>query len=358
MPAKYTILCVDDEDQNLKALERTLRKDFNISTAESGMEGLDKLEKLDIALIITDQRMPNMSGVEFLEKAIDLYPEVIRIILTGYTDVEDMIGAINTGRVYRYITKPWEPNDLRLTVKRAIESMELRIENKKLLENVIRLEKLAIVGQVTSGIAHEVKNQLSVLLGIQLIQQQHPQDDFIQEVSMSILTARDRIVTLLDETKNFGKQKEQVLSKQIITSNELFEHAIHIVSLDPDLMKVELQMDSQDSFQLNCDRDKIIQVLINLIRNSAHAMNKEGTVQLSSERENGFVKINVTDSGCGISEESLEKIWEPFYTTKGDEGTGLGLQICKQIIEAHGGNLSCQSQVGEGSTFKISLPTD
>ncbi|MGI6458473.1 MAG: response regulator [bacterium] len=84
------------------------------------------MEQHPVSLIISDQRMPQMTGVEFLEKSVDRHPEVIRIILTGFTDIEDLIGAINTGRVYRYITKPWEPNDLRVTIRRALESLEFK----------------------------------------------------------------------------------------------------------------------------------------------------------------------------------------------------------------------------------------
>lgn len=106
MDHKHTILCVDDEPHNLDALRRTLRKEYNVLTALNGVEGLELLEQHPVSLIISDQRMPQMTGVEFLEKSVDRHPEVIRIILTGFTDIEDLIGAINTGRVYRYITKP------------------------------------------------------------------------------------------------------------------------------------------------------------------------------------------------------------------------------------------------------------
>ena len=120
MTYQHTILCVDDEPHNLDALQRSLRKEYSVITAASGPEALEQLQSHSISLIITDQRMPHMTGVEFLEKSLEVCPEVIRIILTGFTDVEDLIGAINTGRVYRYITKPWDPHDLRLTVRRAL----------------------------------------------------------------------------------------------------------------------------------------------------------------------------------------------------------------------------------------------
>lgn len=128
----YNILVVDDEINNLKLLKRTFRKDYNVFMASGGEEGLDVLKQNRIDLIITDQRMPGMSGVDFLEKTIDDYPDIIRLIITGYTDADALIKAINTGRVYRYIKKPWEPEELKNTVKRALESYQLNIDNQKL----------------------------------------------------------------------------------------------------------------------------------------------------------------------------------------------------------------------------------
>ncbi|MEW6234777.1 MAG: ATP-binding protein [Candidatus Omnitrophota bacterium] len=356
MAFKYTILCVDDEQHNLDALHRTLRKEYEILTALSGEEGLRILETQPISLIISDQRMPAMTGVEFLEKSIELRPEIIRIILTGFTDVEDLIGAINTGRVYRYITKPWDPNDLKITVKRALESFELTQENRRLFEDIVRLEKLATVGQVAGGIAHEVRNQLSVLMGVQLIQQQFPENVLINQVAEQMMLARNRILSILDEIKAFGKQKDSKLHKERVAVSQLLEQTEAIVSLDPDVKKMALEIEVYNSPAVMCDRNRILQVLINLVRNAAHAMNGEGTIFLYGDAQNGEVRIRIKDNGCGIAAENLEKIWQPFFTTKGERGTGLGLQISRRIVEAHGGKLICESEAKKGSTFTVILP--
>lgn len=123
---------VDDEINNLKLLKRTFRRDYNVFMAGGGEEGLEILKNNKIDLIIADQRMPGMSGVDFLEKTIDEYPDAVRLIITGYTDADALIKAINTGRVYRYIKKPWDPEELKNTVKRALESYQLNIDNQKL----------------------------------------------------------------------------------------------------------------------------------------------------------------------------------------------------------------------------------
>ena len=120
----YKIIVVDDEPKNLRVLERLFRHDYEVITAESGEEALRLLSEHDAALVITDQRMPNMTGVELLKRTADLRPQMVRIILTGYTDVETLVEAINSGLVYKYVTKPWDNEELRLTVSRALEHYE------------------------------------------------------------------------------------------------------------------------------------------------------------------------------------------------------------------------------------------
>jgi len=130
----YGILVVDDENAILESLELTLGSEYEIFTASSGERGLEILNQEQIALVISDQVMPGMSGVEFLEKVIERNPRAIRMMLTGYADMPSLIRAINEGRIYRYIPKPWEPDDLRISVKRALEVYALSNENTQLAD--------------------------------------------------------------------------------------------------------------------------------------------------------------------------------------------------------------------------------
>jgi CheY-like chemotaxis protein len=123
---KPKMLVVDDEPDNLDLLYRTFRRDFNVFKADSGISALEILAaEGEVAVIISDQRMPEMKGTEFLSKTVPQFPDTMRIILTGFTDVEDLVDAINSGQVYKYITKPWDPNELKAVVQRAAETYEL-----------------------------------------------------------------------------------------------------------------------------------------------------------------------------------------------------------------------------------------
>ena len=131
------ILYVDDEPHNLTAFKASFRRLYSIFTAESALEGRKILESEDIQIIITDQRMPVTTGIEFLESIIPDFPEPIRILLTGYSDINAVFDAINKGKVYRYIQKPWQEDDLRIHIEKAAEVFMLRKENRDLTEKLI-----------------------------------------------------------------------------------------------------------------------------------------------------------------------------------------------------------------------------
>ncbi len=136
MEKKYAILYIDDEKENLLGFKYTFRNDYRIFTAISANEGLKILENNDIQVVISDQRMPDMTGVEFFEKVIDNFPDIIRIIITGYTDIDAIIRAVNKGRIDKYISKPWNIEQLKITIDNAITSFNLKKENRKLLSTL------------------------------------------------------------------------------------------------------------------------------------------------------------------------------------------------------------------------------
>ncbi|WP_421658361.1 response regulator [Leptothermofonsia sp. ETS-13] len=150
-PKKAKMLVVDDEPDNLDLLYRTFRRDFNVLKAESGVRALELLAaEGEVAVIISDQRMPEMKGTEFLSRTVPQFPDTMRIILTGFTDVEDLVEAINSGQVYKYITKPWDPNELKAVVQRAAETYELlKQRTEELRRSQAQTELLSTIVKVT-----------------------------------------------------------------------------------------------------------------------------------------------------------------------------------------------------------------
>ncbi|HJQ67848.1 MAG TPA: response regulator [Blastocatellia bacterium] len=135
----YTILAVDDEPANLRMLERLFRREYRVLTANSGEEALAMLQKENVSLIITDQRMPGMTGTEMLRESMHSSPDSIKIILTGYTDLEALTEAINTTRVYKFVSKPWDPTALRQTVQDAFREYGMLARYKQVIDDIVRL---------------------------------------------------------------------------------------------------------------------------------------------------------------------------------------------------------------------------
>jgi CheY-like chemotaxis protein len=182
-PKKAKMLVVDDEPDNLDLLYRTFRRDFQVLKAESGVHALEMLnQEGEVAVIISDQRMPEMKGTEFLSRTVPQFPDTMRIILTGFTDVEDLVEAINSGQVYRYITKPWDPNELKVVVQRAAETYELLKQ---------RTEEL-----------HRSQTQIHLLATlIQIAQASSSLEDCLQPIAVAVGEVVDADVCILQKVE-------------------------------------------------------------------------------------------------------------------------------------------------------------
>ncbi len=227
---KYTLLVVDDEVDNLELLERTLRREYAVVTAQSAEDALERLPGLDVDLIITDQRMPGMTGIQLLERASKTGSKALGIILTGYTDAQDLMDAINSGYVYRYITKPWEPEELKLTLKRALESIAMSRENSRLLrqlrENHFRVLATLVTAleakdAYSAGHSHRVKD-LCLALGEKL------------DLSPAELETLGE-GALLHDIGEIGV-REEVLNKPGKLTDEEFNHVKSHVRLAADML--------------------------------------------------------------------------------------------------------------------------
>ena len=155
----YKIMVVDDEPANLRTLLRLFRDDYQMFAVGSGAQALTLLKQHDVALLISDQRMPEMTGIELMKQAVEVRPQMVKILLTGYTDVEALIESINSGLVYRYVTKPWNNDDLKLTIRRALDHYEsikakhlITMENQRLRARLISVSEMALEGLEASQI--------------------------------------------------------------------------------------------------------------------------------------------------------------------------------------------------------------
>lgn len=384
---KHTVLVVDDEPDVVKSVQDLLRLDYRVLGATRAKEAIQMLGGEEVHIVMTDQRMPEMSGVEFLRQIRGDHPEAIRLLFTGYADIRAVIDAINQGNVYRYITKPWDPDELQGIIREACERFDLLVERKKLfallqtqnrdLERAnVELSranelKLAFI-KVAS---HELRTPLAILLGLtgmaarQEVAQADPTSLLprIDQAGRRLQKIMDQLISMLaagrfDRAPDSKPTDMSQLLKEAADDVKPFvqlRHQIFVSNVPDDLGSAAV-----DRAQI---RDSINHLLLNAVKFTPDG----GHITLDAVRLHEgqeMIEVRVCDDGAGISIEARQRLFEPFFTgfdvsrhssgvyEHGKQGIGLGLSIVRAFLEAHGGSISVQSELGKGSTFTVRLP--
>ncbi|MGL1901098.1 MAG: ATP-binding protein [Fibrobacterales bacterium] len=400
MGDKPTILYVDDELENITVFKATFKRHYKIISALSGNEGLNKLKENDVQLIISDQKMPEMTGVEFFQTSIKDNPDTPRILLTGYTDIESLIDAINKGYIFQYVSKPWKFEDLKMIIDRGLEQDALKKENKSLINRLSKhneeleqlvedrvgdlrksYQELIIAKEIAeesnqaksvflANMSHELRTPLSAILGYsELITEDL--EDSENEIADTIIPDLEKIhlsaehlLTIINEILDFskiesGKMEINIAEIEIkILIDEIVNNVQPLIAKNSNTLSVEL---AAEHTTLISDYQKVKQSIINLLSNAAK-FTKQGTITLKvSLLDPGMLRISVTDTGIGINADTLESIFTPFTQANANistqyGGTGLGLSLTRKISELLGGSLTVESVENEGSTFHFTIP--
>lgn len=249
----------------------------------------------------------------------------------------------------------------RLYEKQRTAIEELRRTHADLLrtqQELLLKERMATVGQTAAGFAHEIRNSLAPMTLIHLLQEKYPSDIETQEHCQVILEAHKRIQSIVEELRNYTQGASQDGGAMVPGRlDEPLEAAIRFLRFDREVKRHKLELVVEDSPTVMLDSERIKQVIVNLVRNSAQAITgANGHIVVRLRRVSGQALIQVEDNGCGIEPADLEKIWEPFYSTKPGVGMGLGLDISRKVVEQHGGRIECRSKSGQGTTMVIYLP--
>jgi len=396
---KPKILYADDEEINLSHFVMFFGKDFEVLTAINGQEALDIFTaQQDLAVVVTDQRMPEMTGVQLLSEIYQVNPDPIRIILTAYADLNDITEAVNQGHIYQYIQKPWKFEELHQVLHQAVDKYHLLQENKKLIlmldeknqlltaanqqlaadlalqqkleqqrrEAEVRMlsqAKLASLGEIATGIAHEINQPLTY---IQIILQSTGRDVEQGNLNLDELAADikestrqvQRITQIIHHLRTFGRADSGELVDLSLPA--IFSDTLILYRQKLRINSIALEAPIDPELPNICGNPtQLEQVFINLLQNAFDALVGvvNPTITVDFVLKDDTIVTTFADNGCGIGKQVVDKIFEPFFTTKPiGKGTGLGLSIVYGIIADHGGTIECQSQVGEGCRFVIALP--
>ena len=352
------ILYVDDEKSNLVVFEANFEDDFRVHLAHSAAEALQIIDELPIPVVIADQRMPDMTGVELFSLIRRKHPHIQRVILSGYSESDSIIDSINQGQVFQFVRKPFQRAELLSVIRRAMEAHDMAIQNTRLMERLLVSEQCAILGQATAEIAHEMGNQLNVLPLIELIEDDYSHDVVLTQMARMTRGSHDRLTTLLNEIKSIVRQEETEVVLNLVNPSDIIRELLSFLRFDRSIAATAIVADLRCDPVILGNKLKLHQVLTNLIHNAMDAIEgrKDGLVAVHLTCSPDSAELSVADNGTGIPYALQDKVWEPFFTTKGKRGTGLGLDLVKRLVEAQHGKIRMTSEPGRGTQFTMSFP--
>jgi signal transduction histidine kinase len=376
-----TLLVVDDEPEMLRSVFDLFRLDYHVLTFERGADALKALAEDDeIDVILSDQRMPEMSGVQLLREAKRLRPQVTRLLFTGYADIKAVIDAINEGHVFRYIAKPWDPEEMISVVRQAVDQCELITEKMRLVgdlkeTNARLLEALRLKSAFLEVASHELNTPVAVVLGL---------TDLWRMTQAAEATPSER--AWVEKIHGAGQRLASVVERmfKLIRSDQPMRALERVqVSLDPLIRQVIADLSpflsarrqtvdlklAPDLGIIDADPHKLADIFANLVGNAIKFTPDGDTISLAASTDGpDRVRFSITDRGKGICAEDRPYLFEPFFTGHdtmhhssgeyqfGKRGIGLGLCLVKTFVELHGGRVECSSDPGCGTTFGFTLP--
>jgi len=357
-PPRPRVLYVDDQVGNLTVFRASVRRFADVKTVSSGEEALKLLETEEFPIVISDQRMAGLSGTELLIQVRKMYPDSIRILLTAHSDFSAVIDAINEGQIARFVKKPWNRDEMRAILEDANALYWKTRENKALTEQFVQQARLAAVGQMTAGFAHELLNLTCKLHVIDdLARRYGPPLDGADELRI-VKNGVDGVTSLADAVRSLANGRPQELDLRSRELNGLVERWMVTLKLLPAVRRLRRLTFTPAAQPVHAciDADRLELILINLVKNAAEAVPEgEGVVEVELCATDGRVSLHVRDNGPGIPHELRSNLGQTLFTTKGEQGTGLGLLMSRSLAIAQGGELQFWSGESAGTTFTLSF---
>lgn len=379
------ILYVDDERGNRVVFEQSLQSEFNLLTAQHAAEALELLERHEIAVIVSDIRMPSMTGDELLRIVKERYPQTIRMVVTAYADVDPILRAINEGLVARYIIKPWIRAELVQVLRWAIEAWSFSRDSAALQRRLLETERLVTLGSIAGMLVHDLKQPLmSLLVNVEHLRELANAAPILHDALMHAPippAQRARLIELVEDLdpvttdlRTSGLHLSELISglrelgrprdpnNPIATADPLpiVRHAMAVCQELAIPARASIGYEGPGELpRVRMSATELTQVLINVVANGAQAVAARGVphgrISIVARTDADMLELQIRDDGIGMAPEVLSRVGTPFFTTR-PEGTGLGLAQCQRLVGTAGGRFRIESERGIGTTVTIILP--
>jgi two-component system, probable response regulator PhcQ len=379
---KFAILYVDDEEKSLKYFARAFGDEFRVFTAPTAQEGFKLLEEHadEIGLLLTDQRMPGETGVWLLERARQLRPQILRILVTAFADYDAAIAAVNAGAIYKYVHKPWDPPQLELTLRQAMEFFMVQTERDQLLHekmsvlrNMMIADRIVSMGLLAAGLSHHIKNSMvAVKTFLEMAPMKMNEEkanatslrdpDFWRDYHKNAQAQIEKINSLLTDLRTSTDNAGGIRIADEVSPAAAVATALIAFQEQFAARKIEVENKIPDSLpKLRVDPVKFNRLFELLFKDELAMLPAGSKISLSGQLENIETKpeivLQMTDNGPELPQEALNVIFDPFtVSASGPSEYGINLMACFFIVHHHGGKIETRNLPGRGNQFTIRLP--
>ena len=382
---QFAILYVDDEEISLKYFAKAFEPQFRILTATNAAEGFRILQehKDSIGLLMTDQRMPGEQGVQLLRRARELCPRTLRVLVTGYTDIEAAITAVNSGAIYKYITKPWKIPELEITLRHGLEYYMIQRERDQLLkdrlamtQNLIIADRLACLGVLAAGLNHHLRNSLvairtfldltpSKLKEEEVDLERLRRPDFWTDFYIHVQTQVARITEMLTEFGVTARRSNYAIEHEV-SLTDVISAAAEALSDRLTKRRITLETTFPESLPpLRVDRwkfQRLFELLLGgelLTAPEASRISVKARSLPSGDKSDWAIQLEIHDESAGLPTEALHSVFDPLRRSTVPEAEfGISLLTCYFIVYHHGGRIEIQGDPGTGVTYLLTFPSN
>ncbi len=362
------ILIIDDEPGMRSGVVKTLNGHtiampqfheeirFSVTEAETGNAGLDQLRETRVDIVLLDYKLPDILGLEVLNRLTDENIDVLTIMITAYASLEVAVSATKSG-AFDFLAKPFTPAELKASIQKAATRLFLQWQAKQLAE-----EKR----QVISVLAHELKSPINAVAGYLALMQDRVSgdrlDDYGDMIGRSLIRLdgmKKMIMDLLDLTRIESGNLKRTLDN--VDLRQCADDAVMGVTPDAQKRQITISLDAPPHLMIEADTAELSMIFNNLLTNAVKYNQDKGRVRLLLAEKDAHVQIICEDTGIGISKEDQKRLFGEFVRVKTNEtrlieGSGLGLAILKKIVAANDGEITMESEPGKGTTFMVTLP--
>ncbi len=378
---KFAILYVDDEERSLTNFARAFGDQFRVFTAANAQEGFKLLEEHadEIGLLMTDQRMPGEKGVWLLERARQFRPRILRILVTAFADMDAPIAAVNSGAIYKYVSKPWDPPQLELTLRQGLEFYMVQTERDQLLHekmsvlrNMMIADRIVSLGLLAAGLSHHIRNSLVAvktfldLAPSKMAEEKAAADglrnpDFWKDYHQNVQSQITKINSLLADLRTSSDSNPATQFADEVSLGQAVGAALETLKEQFTARKIEVENKIPDSLPvLHADKQKFYRLFELLFKDELAMLPAGSRITIAAELQQKAkpeIILRISDNGPGLPQEALRVVCDPFVVQGAAPSEyGINLMACFFIVHHHGGKIDAQSQPGRGSTFTLRLP--